>query len=196
MSSPQTILFAFVASLSFVLPVQAVEQEKVVDLKVGDRAPDFTGVTDEGEDWDSRELAGKKNLIVYFYPADMTGGCTAEACAYRDALADLERDDVEVIGVSGDTVENHQHFKKEYKLNFTLLADPEGEISKAFGVKTGPGGSFKKLIGDADVTFERGITANRWTFVINKKWEIVSADHEVDAAKDSEKTLKIVEKLP
>jgi peroxiredoxin Q/BCP len=192
------MLLVFAASLFVVLPTQAqtVEQEKIVDLKEGDRAPHFTGVTDEGEEWDSREHAKKKHFIVYFYPADMTGGCTAQACAYRDALAELERDDVEVIGISGDTVENHQHFKQQYKLNFTLLADPKGEIAKAFGVKTGPGGSFEKMIGDANVTFERGITANRWTFVINKKWEIAHVDREVDAAKDSEKTLKIVEKLP
>jgi len=196
MYSPRVMLLALVSSLCFIVPARAVDKEKAVDLKVGDRAPHFTGVTDEGQPWDSREHEGKKNFIVYFYPADMTGGCTAEACSYRDALSKLKRDDVEVIGISGDTVENHQHFKKVYDLNFTLLADPEGKIAKAFGVKTGSGGKFERMIGDENVTFERGITASRWTFVINKDWKIVSVDHEVDPAKDSEKTLKIVEKLP
>ncbi len=196
MSIRNSALLALAFTLVSVLPVQAIDQAKAVDLKVDDRAPHFNGVTDEGETWDSREHEGKKNFIVYFYPADMTGGCTAQACAYRDALAELERDDVEVIGVSGDTVENHQHFKKAHKLNFTLLADPKGEIAQAFGVKTGPGGSFNTKIGDAEITLDRGVTASRWTFIINKDWEIVYVDHEVNAGKDSEKTLKIVEKLP
>ena len=63
----------------------------------------------------------------------MTPGCTKQACNYRDAFDQLKEKDVEVIGVSGDTVESHQNFKKEHDLNFTLLADPKGKIpSSAF----------------------------------------------------------------
>ena len=81
-------------------------------LKVGDEAPEFEGLDDEGKEWKSIDHVGKKILVVYFYPADMTGGCTEQACSYRDAMEELEEDGVEVIGVSGDTVENHKYFKK------------------------------------------------------------------------------------
>lgn len=189
-------LLALACTQVSALPAQEIDRDKVVDLKVNDKGPHFTGLTDRGEEWDSREHAGKKIVVVYFYPADMTGGCTAQACAYRDALAELKREDVEVIGVSGDSVENHQHFRDEYKLNFTLLADPEGKIAAAFGVKTSPGGIFQRTLQDKEITFERGVTASRWTFVLDKKWRIAHVDRKVNAAKDSDKVLKIVEKLP
>lgn len=196
MFSPQKLFLAFVTLVFLALRTYAIEGEKAVNLKVGDAAPTFSGQTDEDKEWKSDDLKGKKHLIVYFYPADMTGGCTAQACAYRDAIAELEREDVAVIGVSGDTVENHQHFKEAHKLNFTLLADPEGAIAKAFGVKAGPGGKIQTKVGDAEITLERGVTTSRWTFIIDKDWKIVHVDREVNAGKDSETTLKIVEKLP
>ncbi len=177
------------------LPAQETKPGKTVTLKLNDKAPHFSGITDKEKKWDSKKHAGKKIYVVYFYPADMTPGCTAQACAYRDALTKLERKDVEVIGVSGDSVANHQHFRDEYKLNFTLLADPEGKIAKAFGVKTSKGGVFEKTLHDEKIIFERGVTARRWTFVIDKKWRIAHVDRKVKAAKDSEKVLKIVEKL-
>ncbi len=170
-------------------------EDKPVALKVGDRAPTFAGIDDRGEKWDAEQHRGKKILVVYFYPADMTPGCTKQACSYRDALAVLDRTDVEVVGISGDSVENHQHFKREYKLNFTLLADPEGKIAKAFGVKTSSGGSIQRLIQGEQLTLERGVTAHRWTFVIDKQWRIAHKDTKVNAAEDSAKVLKVVENL-
>ena len=196
MSCRKSALLALAYTLVFALPAQGIDKEKVVHLKVDDKGPHFSGLTDQGEMWDSKEHAGKKIYVIYFYPADMTPGCTAQACAYRDALVELEREDVEVIGVSGDSVENHQRFRDEYKLNFTLLADPEGKIAAAFGVKTSPGGVFQRTLQGKQVTFERGVTARRWTFVIDKKWHIAHVDRKVDAVKDSDKVLKVVEKLP
>ncbi|MGI9458133.1 MAG: peroxiredoxin [Aeoliella sp.] len=189
-------LLALAFALTTALPAQVIKTAEIVKLTVKDQGPHFSGLTDQGEKWDSKEHAGKKNYVVYFYPADMTPGCTAQACAYRDALAELKRDDVEVIGVSGDSVENHQHFRDQYKLNFTLLADPEGKIAKAFGVKISDGGSFQRNLSDKEITFERGVTAGRWTFIIDKDWRIAHFDRKVNAAKDSDKVLKIVEKLP
>lgn len=171
------------------------KSENRAELKVGDQAPQFVGVDDENKKWDSKEKAGKKIYVIYFYPADMTGGCTKQACAYRDALKELDRKDVEVVGISGDSVENHQHFKNEYKLNFALLADTDGKIAEAFGVVTGKGGSIKRMIDGEQFTLERGVTASRWTFVIDKDWQIVHKDTKVKAAKDSEKVLKVLEKL-
>ena len=141
-------------------------------------------------------------MVVYFYPADMTGGCTAQACAYRDSLEELEGKGVEVVGVSGDSVENHQVFKKAYDLNFTLLADPRGKIAKAFGVKMAPGGAVDKdikgqpiLKDGLPVTLERGVTAMRWTFVIDKDGRIVHKDDKVNAAKDADTIKEVVNKL-
>jgi peroxiredoxin Q/BCP len=172
------------------------------NLKPGEKAPVFRGVDDAGKPWKSAEHVGKKILVVYFYPADMTGGCTAQACAYRDALDDLKGKDVEVIGVSGDSVENHQVFKKAYDLNFTLLADPKGKIAKAFGVKMAPGGAVdhdikgQPILKDgAPFTLERGVTAMRWTFVIDRDGKIVHKDDKVVAAKDAEAVKEVVNKL-
>ena len=174
----------------------AADAEQPIRLEVDDPAPAFAGLDDRGETWDSEKIKGKKICVVYFYPADMTPGCTAQACAYRDAVGELERDDVEIIGVSGDSVENHQHFRDQYELNFTLLADPQGKIARAFGVQTSAGGSFQRKLGDQQITFQRGVTARRWTFVIDKQWRTAHVDRQVNAAKDSEKVLKIVEQLP
>ncbi len=183
-------LTVFLIAASF-----AQAKEKPVELQVGDMAPQFAGLSDQNEEWNSKDHQGKKIYVVYFYPADMTPGCTIQACSYRDAVAGLERDDVEVIGISGDAVENHQHFKNEYQLNFTLLADPDGKIAKAFGVKTGSGGSIERKIQGKKITLERGVTAKRWTFVIDKNWKIAHKDTKVNALKDSETVLKVVEGL-
>ncbi|MCS6936393.1 MAG: peroxiredoxin [Candidatus Bipolaricaulota bacterium] len=72
--------------------------------------------------------------VLYFYPKDDTPGCTAEACAFRDDLGEFERRGVKVYGVSTDDAESHQRFAKKYGLNFTLLADPEKKISRAYDV--------------------------------------------------------------
>ena len=186
-------LFGFVLNILFASSIQA--EEKSSNVKVGDQAPVFSGTDDANKPWDSKNFVGKKILVVYFYPADMTGGCTKQACNYRDALKDLKRDDVEIIGVSGDSAENHQQFKNEYDLNFTLLADSEGKIAKAFGVQLGEGGSIERVIQGKDVTLTRGVTAKRWTFVIDKQGRIAHKDTKVNAAKDTETVLAIVEKL-
>ena len=80
---------------------------------------------------------GKKVIVVYFYPADFTGGCTKEACAFRDEGKKLADKGIEVVGVSGDSAKNHEMFKKLHKLNFTLLADEDGSVAKAFGAVLG-----------------------------------------------------------
>src|SRR6187399_1446328 len=97
--------------------------EDKVDLKVGDAAPKFESTDDAGKPWKSEDYVGKKVVVIYFYPADLTGGCTKQACGFRDDMAKLKEQGVEVVGVSGDSAKNHQIFKKVHELNFTLLAD-------------------------------------------------------------------------
>jgi peroxiredoxin len=109
-------------------------------------APEFTLLDDQGEEWKSADHYGQKIVVIYFYPADFTGGCTKQACSYRDDFSTLKDAGVEVIGISGDSVKNHAAFKKFHSLNFPLLADPEGEAAEKLGVPFTPG--------EKTVTFE------------------------------------------
>lgn len=125
------------------------------ELKVGDKAPAFTLESDEGEKVSLKDLKGK-TVVLYFYPKDDTPGCTQEACDFRDARPKLSRKGVVVLGVSKDTVEKHQRFKKKHGINFPLLADVDGEACEAYGVwqkKTLYG---RKFMGIVRMTFVIG----------------------------------------
>ena len=101
-----------------------------------------------------------------------------------------------VVGVSGDSVKNHQLFKKVHKLNFGLLADEDGAVAKKFGVPLSKGNTFKFKDADGTVTeLVRGVTAARWTFVIDKKGKIAYKNTAVNAPEDSKTILGVVEKL-
>ncbi|MDB5346918.1 MAG: alkyl hydroperoxide reductase/Thiol specific antioxidant/Mal allergen [Schlesneria sp.] len=167
-----------------------------VDLKVGDAAPTFHAKDDTGAAWKSADHIGKKIVVVYFYPADFTGGCTKQACGFRDDMAKLAGKDVEVVGVSGDSVETHQKFKKHHELNFALLADADGKVAEKFGVPVTVGEATAKVkVDDKDEAFVRTATIKRWTFVIDKNGKIASKDTEVKAADDSKAILQVIEKL-
>lgn len=170
-----------VAVAGFASVPAAADESKPVNLQPGDKAPEFTAQTDEGKTWKSEEHVGKKILVVYFYPKDMTSGCTKQACSYRDLKDQFDDQEVEVLGVSGDTVESHQEFKEKEDLNFTLLADPMGKIAKAFGVKL--------------LAASPSIVTERWTFVIDRDGKIAYKNAKVDATKDAEQVLKVVEEL-
>jgi peroxiredoxin Q/BCP len=101
-------------------------------LKAGDLAPDFRLPTDSGGELARADLAGKR-AVVYFYPADDTPGCTTEACDFRDNMQRLTTKGVAVVGVSPDSVESHQRFKKKYGLTFPLLADTDKKMAEAYG---------------------------------------------------------------
>jgi thioredoxin-dependent peroxiredoxin len=103
--------------------------------KAGDLAPLFTGQDQDGKEFKLADLIGKKIVLLYFYPKDFTGGCTKEACGLRDRMGELQTNNVEVIGVSHDSVDSHKKFADEYKLNFTLVADSDGKIIEAYDVK-------------------------------------------------------------
>ncbi len=103
--------------------------------KVGDAAPAFETKDQDGKTVKLSDFAGKKIVLLYFYPKDFTGGCTKEACGFRDRIGDLEKDNVEVIGVSFDSAESHLKFITENKLPFRLLADTDGKVADAYGVR-------------------------------------------------------------
>ncbi len=165
-------------------------------LDVGDKVPDFSAKADNGTDWNSNTVIGRKNLVVYFYPAAMTGGCTMQACAYRDARDDLSSLNAEVVGVSGDAVENLKWFKLSENLNFTLLSDPDGSIAKLFGVPVTEGEkAIEREIGGTMQTLSRSVTTSRWTFIIDKEGKVVYKSTEVKAAEDSKNVIEVLKKL-
>ena len=103
--------------------------------KVGATAPLVEGKNQDGNAWKLADNVGKKVVLLYFYPKDDTKGCTKEACGLRDRMSDLAKDNVEVVGVSFDSSESHQAFISKYSLNFSLLADTDGKIADAYGVR-------------------------------------------------------------
>ncbi|HKL32674.1 MAG TPA: peroxiredoxin [Tangfeifania sp.] len=161
-------------------------------LEPGDKVPGFQATSADGTTWNFENHVGDKYIVLYFYPAAMTGGCTAQACSYRDLSSDLESEDAMVVGVSGDNVEGLQVFKKAHNLNFTLLSDESGEIASLFGVPTREGGTITREVDGKEIELERGTTANRWTFIIDKKGKVVYKNDDVDASKDTEEVLSFL----
>lgn len=106
-------------------------------LMVGDKAPDFTGHDQDGNKWKLKDKLGREIVLLYFYPKDDTRGCTAEACGLRDRISDFNRVGATVVGVSRDSAKSHKDFIFKYELNFPLLADVDGKISKAYGAQMG-----------------------------------------------------------
>jgi thioredoxin-dependent peroxiredoxin len=102
-------------------------------LAVGDAAPDFELVAQDGEKVKLSDQRGQW-VVVYFYPADDTPGCTAEACSFRDSYEDFTDAGATVIGISGDDTESHQKFAAKHNLPFTLLSDDDGKVRKTWGV--------------------------------------------------------------
>lgn len=111
-------------------------------LSVGDTAPNFTVKDTNGNTVSLADYAGK-TVVMYFYPKDDTPGCTKEACSFRDSYADYQGKDVVVFGVSMDDEASHQAFTDKYRLNFPLLADNDGTLTKTYDVD---GGGYSKRV--------------------------------------------------
>ncbi len=193
-SSMTVAVFAIFAGL-LTVGGSAVAENPDISVNVGDAAPEFEALDDSGEVWKSSDHIGRSILIVYFYPADMTGGCTKQACRFRDVYQDLKNSGAEVVGISGDSVRNHQLFRKVYDLNFTLLSDEDGDVARAFGVPTRDGGEISALVQGVEEKLVRGVTASRWTFVIGKDGRIVYKNTQVDAEAEGETVLETVRQL-
>lgn len=106
--------------------------QRNMSLAIGSKAPSFSLPSSSGQQFDLEVDYKDKPLILYFYPADFTRGCTAEACSYRDSFEVFKGYDVDIIGVSKDSVATHKRFKKEYKLPFELLSDLKLEVSRKY----------------------------------------------------------------
>ena len=103
-------------------------------LEAGDVAPRFTLPDKDGKPISLDGLRGRGPVVVYFYPKDETPGCTAEACAFRDAYEDFRDAGAEVVGISSDSADSHQKFAGHHRLPFVLLADEGGRVRSEFGV--------------------------------------------------------------
>lgn len=138
-------------------------------LQAGDDAPDFALSDGEGNTWTLAGLKGRKS-ILYFYPADDTPGCTAQACDFRDSMVPLEKAGYTVLGVSPQGADSHQRFAQKYSLNFPLLIDEDHSVAETYGAwgeKVNYGKTYEGLI--------------RSTFVIDPDGKIVEAQYNVKA---------------
>ncbi len=129
-------------------------------LKRGDKAPEFKLSADNGEEISLKDFRGKK-VILYFYPKDMTSGCTVEACDFRDNIKKIEKKNAVVIGVSPDDTKSHVKFKDKYELPFTLLSDTTKKMLEDYGVWQEKSMYGRKYMGVV-----------RTTFVIDEKGKI------------------------
>lgn len=147
-------------------------------LNVGDAAPALSATTETGATLNLAEVYPKGFTLVYFYPKADTGGCTAQGCSLRDAYTELTKHGVTVIGVSTDSVEAQKKFKEKNNFPFTLLADTDKAVMKAFGQ-------------------EPGITgfASRQAFLINKEGKIVWRDLKASTKQQADDVLAALKQL-
>ena len=103
-------------------------------IHAGERAPEFTLPDETGTDRSLTELLRADALVLYFYPADFTPGCTRQACTLRDLHADIERAGLRVVGISPQSPQSHAKFKAKYQLPFVLLSDQQKTVAKMYGV--------------------------------------------------------------
>jgi len=148
-------------------------------LKAGDAAPEISATTETGATLDFTSLYKKGYTLVYFYPKADTPGCTKQGCSLRDAYAELTKKGVTVIGVSHDNAAAQKAFKEKYNLPFTLVADTDSAVMKAFGVPNIPSTSL----------------ATRQAYLVDKAGKIVWADYKASTEKQAQDVLAELAKL-
>ena len=191
----RTGMFAAVLALALVAGA-AAQDEKKVELNVGDSAPAFQSTDANGLTWKSADHVGKKFIVVYFYPGDFTPGCTAQAKKFQENMDKLYDQGAEVVGVSGDSAKTHAQFKDTYKLTYTLVADEKGELAKKFGVPVGSGATVKTRLPDkTQLEFKREVTSARWTFIIGLDGKIAYKNTKVNPVEDSKQVEAHLKKL-
>lgn len=138
-----------------------------MSIEVGKQAPNFTLLNQDGEEVSLADFKGK-NVVLYFYPKDMTPGCTEQACNFRDNYEQFKLLNTEIIGISADPIERHQKFIEKHELPFQLLADTEQEVAKLYDVW-----KLKKMFGKEYYGIERS------TFIIDKEGIVQKIERKV-----------------
>ncbi|WP_031427584.1 peroxiredoxin [Flavimarina sp. Hel_I_48] len=149
-------------------------------LKKGDPIPEFELKTKDDEWFYSKDFAGNKPLVIYFYPKNFTPGCTKEACSFRDSYEDFKEHGAEVIGISSDSVASHSRFAKKHELPFIFLADEKGKVRRQFGVKS-------ELF---------GLLPGRETFVFDHKGTLILKYNSLKATTHIKRALTAIKQLP
>lgn len=153
----------------------------MAELKVGQKAPEFSASTDTGRNVKLSDFRGRR-VILYFYPKDDTPGCTKEACAFRDGISEIQDHGAAVLGVSTDSVQSHKKFRDKYELNFPLLADSDKKIVEAYGVW-----KEKSMYGKTYMGVERT------TFLIDKNGKITHIFPKVKVDEHYDEVLEALE---
>lgn len=157
-----------------------------VPLPLNSKAPDFDLVAHDGRRIHLGDFAGKKNVVLFFYPGDFTPVCTKESCQFRDMYDDLASTDTEVVGVSHDDEASHKKFAERYKLTYPLLTDEGGKLAELYRLSDGAIGKLSALIG----------RTRRVTYVIDKKQNIKAVlTGELSASGHTEGALEALKKL-
>ncbi|MEY4933725.1 MAG: hypothetical protein RIS64_84 [Bacteroidota bacterium] len=164
---------------SFLVAGSRQQDNDMTPLKIGDRAPEFETVLHDGKKIQLSNYVGKK-LILFFYPADDTPGCTAAACSLRDAYSELSENGYQMLGVSPDSEKSHDKFIKKYAFPFPLFPDVDQTMMKAYGVW-----GAKKFMGRE---FD-GV--HRTTFVIDEQGVIEQVFTKVDTKNHARQILDI-----
>ena len=154
-----------------------------MELHVGDTAPDFTLLDQQGAKHTLSDYRGKW-IVLYFYPNDDTPGCTKEACAFRDTFPEFEKLDMPIFGVSTDSVKSHEKFVAKYTLPFTLLADEDKQVVQLYGVwgkKKFRGREYDGVL--------------RTTFLIDEQGQIMKVFEKVKPAEHSKEVLEALGKV-
>ena len=135
-----------------------------MSVEVGNKAPAFTLPADGGGTISLKDFKGK-TVVLYFYPKDDTSGCTAEACAFRDAMPDFSKVKAAIVGISRDPVKSHDKFKAKYDLPFPLASDEDGKVCEAYGTWVEKSMYGRKYMGIERSTFlidGKGVIRNAW----------------------------------
>ncbi|MBD8006689.1 thioredoxin-dependent thiol peroxidase [Bacillus norwichensis] len=150
-------------------------------VKEKEMAPDFKLPASNGEEVALSDYRGKKNILLYFYPKDMTPGCTVQACDFRDMHEDFSDLDAVVLGISPDPLDSHDKFIKKHGLPFLLLADTDHEVAELYEVW-----KLKKNFGKEYMGIERS------TFIIDKEGTLVKEWRKVTAKGHAEEALQYI----
>jgi thioredoxin-dependent peroxiredoxin len=137
-------------------------EEKQVELKEGEIAPDFAMKDSKGKVSRLSELRGKKSVVAYFYPKDFTPGCTTEAIEFTKDYEKFKNAEIEIVGISPDTEESHTKFRDKMGIPYQLVADTEKDVSRKYGVY-----GLKKFMG------REYMGVNRTTFLVDKSGRLV-----------------------